>query len=257
VLLRVASPIDRLALILNGKADLPPLRLRRQSGPLYAFERAAAEYVGILSAMTGIERSSRVLDVGCGAGALAIMLKERIGTDGRYLGLDVDRACIRWCRSHLLDDRFDFRHHDYWNATYHPRGGRFRAWPVKAGGEDIVVLKSVFTHMLPADVEFYVAELKRVMSRNGSGLITAFTYESVDGSVRQRFSHDGGGFRFARSGSPESAIAYPREWLLGVFADHGLAAEFHPGFWRPEDGPTLSYQDVIVARHLNAPEERS
>ena len=252
LLLRLASPIDRLALILNGKSELPPIHLRRHSGPLNAFERAAAEYVGILSALVGFGRSSRVLDVGSGAGALAVMLKERLGPEGRYLGLDVDRACIRWCLAHLRDDRFDFRHHNYWNATYHPQGVRFRAWPVEAGGEDIVVLKSVFTHMLTADVEFYIGELKRVLSTGGSGVVTAFTYESVDSSVERLFSHDGGGFRFARAGSPESAIAYPRDWLLGEFAKHGLAVEFHPGFWRPGIGRTLTYQDVIVARHLNS-----
>jgi SAM-dependent methyltransferase len=249
VLLRIASPLDRTALLLNGKGDLPPIQLRRQSGPLQAFERAAAEYVGLLSAMAGLQPSSRILDVGCGAGAMAIMLRDRVPPEGRYLGFDVDEACVRWCQGHLRDARFEFAHHDYWNATYRPGGRRFKAWPVPTNGADIVILKSLFTHMLPPDVEFYVAELERVLAPGGTGLVTAFTYTSVDRPVEAWFQHDGDGFRYARTGAPESAVAYPRDWLLGVFRDHDLALDFHPGFWRPQDGPTLAYQDVIMVRH--------
>jgi SAM-dependent methyltransferase len=248
----MASPIDRVALIVNGKGDLPPLHLRRHSGPLNAFEGAAGEYLGLMSALAGLSPSSRILDVGCGAGALAIMLRDRLGAGARYLGIDVDEACIRWCRSHLGNDRFDFRHYDYWNATYRPGGQPFKAWPVETSEVDIVILKSLFTHMLPADVQFYVAELKRVLSPGGTGLVTAFTYVSVDGPVEGRFGYRGDGYRYARAGSPESAVAHPREWLLSVFADRGLAAEFHAGFWRPQDTQPLAYQDLIVVRHLKA-----
>jgi SAM-dependent methyltransferase len=248
-LLQLASPLDRAALILNGKGDLPPLRLRRQAGPLPAFERAASEYVGLVSALIGLPPAGRILDVGCGAGAFAIMLRGRMSAAGRYVGFDVDTASIRWCQRHLADARFEFRLYDYWNATYRPKGQRFRPWPAETAAWDVVLLKSLFTHMLPDDVEFYAAELARVLAPDGSALVTAFTYTAIDDPVRERFRHAGSGFRFARAGAPEAAVAYPRDWLLGVLAANALSADFHPGFWRPQDGPTLAFQDVIVVRH--------
>lgn len=234
--------------MINGKTDLPPIQLRRQSGPLNAFERASAEYVGLLSALAGLNPSSRILDVGCGAGALAIMLRDRLGPDGRYLGFDVDDPSIRWCQKILANERFAFRHHDYWNATYRPQGRRDQPWPVEDGWADIVILKSLFTHMLPEDITFYVRELKRTLSPAGTALVTAFTYASIDRVVEERFKFDGVGYRYARAGAPEAAVAYPRDWLLRTFADARLSTTFRPGFWRPQDETPLAYQDVLIAR---------
>jgi len=255
LLLRLASPIDRFALLMNGKGDYPPIYLRRQNGPLNAFERTAGEYVGLLAALAGLNQSSRIVDVGCGAGALAIMIDDRLGPDGRYLGFDVDRPSVAWCAAHLAGSRFTFVHHDYWNATYNPDGERDKAWPVQDAWADIVVLKSVFTHMLPADIDFYVSEIKRVLAPGGAALVTTFAYNSVDDSVRRRFPLEGQGFRYARAGAPEAAIAYPAGWLLETLANRGLAPEFHPGSWRPQDGRVLAYQDVILARHRGQPEQ--
>jgi SAM-dependent methyltransferase len=251
-LLRLASPIDRVALVINGKAELPPIHLRRQSGPLNAFERAAAEYVGLLSALADLKPSSRILDVGCGAGAMAIMLRDRLGPDGSYLGFDVDEPSIRWCQAHLAGGRFVFRNHDYWNATYRPSGVQDQPWPVEDGQADIVILKSLFTHMLPDDIAFYVRELRRALAPSGTALVTAFAYAAVDQAVQDRFRFEGGGFRYARAGAPEAAVAYSWDWLLGLFTDNGLAAESHPGFWRPQETTPLAYQDVLIARHAGA-----
>jgi SAM-dependent methyltransferase len=168
--LRLVSPVDRLVLIVNGKHRFPPIYLRRQAGPLHAFERVAGEYAGYLATLAGLTSSSHVLDVGCGAGALALALDERLGVEGRYRGFDVDRPVIAWAQRHLSGKRFEFRHHDYWNATYNPHGDRFAAWPADDGWADIVVLKSIFTHLLPEDVEFYLAETSRVLAPNGTAL---------------------------------------------------------------------------------------
>jgi hypothetical protein len=56
--------------------------------------------------------------------------------------------------------------------------------------------------MLTADVEFYIAELKRVLSSDGLGLVTAFTYESVDSSVELLFFARWWQFPFRSSGVP-------------------------------------------------------
>lgn len=46
------------------------------------------------------DRSTRVLDMGCGQGRLAIGIIRVLG-DLPYMGLDVHRRSITWCRRHI------------------------------------------------------------------------------------------------------------------------------------------------------------
>jgi SAM-dependent methyltransferase len=243
--LAALSPIDRAALRINGKGDYPPLHLRRHSGPLVAFDRAASEFVGYLAALTDLGPSSNVLDMGCGSGALAIMLRERL-VDGSYRGFDVHEPSVRWARSHLGDDRFAFQSFDYWNATYNPPGQRHLPWPVDNDWADVTLLKSVFTHMLPEDVAFYLSELARTLRPGGRAITTAFTFDAVDDEVRERFPHEGEGYRYLRSTSPESAIAFPREWLVDSARAAGLVPTMYLGYWRRQQERPLAYQDVMA-----------
>src|ERR1700730_661463 len=186
--LAALSPLDRVSLCLNGKGEYPPLHLRRQAGPLVAFDRAASEFIGYLAALTDLGSSSNVLDMGCGAGAIAIMLKDRL-TDGTYRGFDVHKPSVSWANRHLGDARFRFGNFDYWNATFNPDGAREVRWPVDDDWADVILLKSVFTHMLPDDIRFYCSEIARTLRRSGQAVVTAYTFDMVDHEVREHFPH--------------------------------------------------------------------
>ena len=250
--LRIVSPIDRLALWINGKRRYPPIHLRRQNGPLNGFERTAGEYAAYMATLGGLAPDSHILDVGCGSGALALMLGERLGPRGRYIGFDVDRPVINWTSAHLTDERFSFVHHDYWNATYNPGGERFRRLPADDKWADIVILKSVFTHLLPDDVTHYLREIRRVLRPSGTALITAFVFDQVDEVVRRRFPFEADDYRYARADSPESGVAYPRAWLLPAVAAAGLEGTILRGFWRPQDVRPIAYQDIVLARSASS-----
>ena len=58
--------------------------------------------------------------MGCGCGAVPLMLDLYDDYRGQYHGLDVDRAMIDWCQGHLVNERMRFGHHDYWSGTYNP-----------------------------------------------------------------------------------------------------------------------------------------
>ncbi len=236
------EPLDYAGRLINGKRSYPPLRLRRHAGPLEPFERTAGEYVGYLSTLAGLNSQSNVLDVGCGPGTLALVggLRERFA--GRYVGFDVDRRTVEWANTNLADDHFSFAHYNYWNATYNPKGERFLPWPVSDGWADIVVLKSVLTHLLPDDVGHFLGEIRRVLS--GTALVSAFCYDRVDEPVEKAFPHVGPGYRYIRKGSPESGIAYERAYLESEIERVGLRATYLPGFWR---GAGSAYQDLFVA----------
>src|SRR3954463_11868604 len=89
----VAGPVNWL----NHKRPYPPIHLRREVGPLKVFEASAAAMVSGLRYTAGLAPETRLLDMGCGCGALPLMLNLYDNYRGQYHGLDVDGAMIDWC----------------------------------------------------------------------------------------------------------------------------------------------------------------
>jgi len=63
------------------------------------------------------------LDVGCGQGRLPIGILRVIG-EINYMGIDVDKASIDWCRRHIERNHpsFKFKHVNFRNERYNNDG---------------------------------------------------------------------------------------------------------------------------------------
>jgi ubiquinone/menaquinone biosynthesis C-methylase UbiE len=61
--------------------------------------RLFAPYSAHLLRMAGIALGMRVLDVGCGAGDVSLLLAEAVGPDGRVTGVDVDPGILALARA--------------------------------------------------------------------------------------------------------------------------------------------------------------
>lgn len=124
-----------------------------------------------------------LLDVGCGFGRLAVGLLDTLPKLA-YTGLDVNPVAIEWCQRHIetVHPSFQFVRLDVQNDRYNPEGqaldGRFR-FPFSDNTFDIAYLYSVFSHMVQADVEIYLAELRRILNENGRLFFTAFAEKDV------------------------------------------------------------------------------
>jgi SAM-dependent methyltransferase len=221
---RAASVIDWPANVLNGKRPFPPLYLRRDVGALNSFESSAGAMVANLKSLCVLRRESRLLDMGCGCGAVALVLRSHFDGQGGYVGIDVDDRMISWCQRHLSSPRFRFTAHPYWNALYNPSGDRFLPFPVEDESADVVLMKSVFTHMLPGDVVHYISELARILAPGARGIITAFIYSAQDPRDAE-FPYRREGFKHAKPVAPESKLALPKDWLLRTFDGAGIDAE--------------------------------
>lgn len=72
---------------------------------------------------------------------------------------------------------FNFQLADIYNKMYNPQG-KYKAsdykFPYANETFDFVFLTSVFTHLLPQDMERYLSEIARVLKKNGRCFITFF-----------------------------------------------------------------------------------
>ncbi len=253
LLLKTLSPLDYAARVLNNKTHLPPLDLRWEVGPLKNFESSAAEFRVYLKMFAGLTPSSRVLDIGCGSGQIALELRDELGEDGRYAGCDINSAAIKWCKKNIRDTRFSFFHIDVKNGMYNPDGKQsakdFR-FPFKEKF-DVILLKSVFTHMLTDEMENYLSKLNGLLADEGKCVATFFLLNKGQAELvarnLMRFQNHDEVIAFANPEVPEAIVAFNEMKLLELFRKHRLevVSPIRYGSWTG-DRSGLSHQDIVI-----------
>ncbi len=240
---------------MSALSDLSPPPELRNVGRR-GFESVGALWRRLLEEF-GLRPDHRVLDAGCGVGRIAIPLTGYI-TTGSYEGFDVSRPMLEWCQQNITPrfPNFRFEHADIYNGQYNPEG-RYKAseyrFPYDDESFDFVFLTSVFTHMLPADVDHYLSEIARVMRGGALCVITYFLLNErtrrgiAEGRTRRSFSYKGKGYRYDRP-QPEAAIAYDEKDVRAMYTRHGLEIEsVFEGRWAGS-ADREHQQDVVVAR---------
>jgi SAM-dependent methyltransferase len=253
--LRLASPAEAAVRRAAGRPELPPLWLRRHTGPLSNWESAARETADLLDRFGLASGGSVVLDAGCGAGAMVPQLLERIGRGGRYVGFDVHAPSIRWCAARYANDpRLGFHVAD----VASPYGGR-RAqgapyrFPIGDGEADLVLAKSLFTHLFEDEASRYLRETRRALRPGKAAVVTAFLYdpERVEElAVRRAFPHAdaSGAVRWRSRLRPSAAVAYAKPRFVEMIESAGLRVQWHwPGYFPGSGRPTG--QDTILLGH--------
>jgi ubiquinone/menaquinone biosynthesis C-methylase UbiE len=224
------------------------------------FKENGREFLDHYRKLCGLEPHESVLDVGSGMGRKTLPLVDYLSPDGRYLGLDVNKKGVRWCREVFATRHpgFTFQEIDVRNPRYNPKGSTEDSeysFPVPDGSIDFLVMASVLTHMLPQGVDRYLKESARVLKPGTGRCLVSFfllNEESEAGiealNASYRFLYRRQDHAVEDPHRPEDAVAYGEDWVVDLIRESDLEIHsIHRGSWSGRPG-SLSFQDLVVAR---------
>jgi SAM-dependent methyltransferase len=250
-----ATAVDARDSILRRRDPLtPPRRLWFVgSGD---FRAAGNDFRELLVELGGLRPEEDVLDVGSGVGRVAVGLTGWL--QGRYEGIDVVRRGVEWCQQAITPryPNFSFQVADLYNRHYNPQGcvpASEYEFPFEDRSFDLVVLTSVFTHLLPPDRDNYISEIARVLRPMGRCLGTFFLLDDEarlnleNGRASIDFRFERPGYRTMNKRIPEAAVAYEESDVRQTFERNGLQiGAVRYGVWSGRDS-AVGWQDVVVA----------
>lgn len=246
----------------TGRKKYPPLSARQKvGGSLWAsigqFDAVGRDSLRLLREVTKLAPTHSVLDIGCGCGRMAIPMLEYLDPAARFWGGDVDGDMVAWCARSISarHPNSSFFHIDVFNSFYNPdlrKQAKDYVFPIADGAVDRIMLASVFTHMMPPDIEQYLREMARMLADDGMALISLFLVNSqrLEGApkpiVEAKFPYPRGPYRLASEKYPELDIAFDESLILDMVDRAGLKLQ-QPILWGAWTGePGFSGHDFIV-----------
>jgi SAM-dependent methyltransferase len=252
-----------------GLEELTPLERELADVTARSLIPRGRRWVRYFKDVCELEPDESVLDVGSGNGRVAIPLTALLAPEGRYEGFDIVPAKVKWCADHITPryPNFRFQLANVVNSRYNPEGIRRASeytFPFPDHEFDFVFVVTVFSYMLPAEVEHYLFEAARVMRPRGR-LLASFLllngdslrlleaedhrrYDPAPNSNDARFSHDFGDYRVTNEDMPEALVAHREELVLEVYKKVGLRLRqpIDYGRWPGRQVDALN-ADIIVA----------
>ena len=145
------------------------------------FVRTAVRDVKRLERLAGLNEESRLLDWGCGAGRLAVGVREHFSSHriADYHGVDVQPDLIDWARTNLTAPGYRFTCVDVSNERYNPAGLPQRTLSADPASVDVLYGYSVFSHMNDEDTAAYLGLIGEALSDKGRAFVTGFVEEGV------------------------------------------------------------------------------
>lgn len=245
----------------NSLGNIPKYSIRVRSNGVQGqfggkiFANSGKLITQLLSKHTNLKPQSKILEIGCGCGRIAFGLAN-ILENGNYIGMDVDKLVIAECKKNSIFKKKDFvfQHMDVHNYVYNTKGeisaDSFQfSYPDK--NADIIILISVFTHMLPEDVAHYINEISRMLHPGGYCFFSTFLMDYGHQGRMLDFPYNHSYYRLHQEINPEKAVGYYQNFLSDSFTKAGISLLKDPilGRWRPattNDSSDGFSQDIMI-----------
>lgn len=207
----------------------------------------------------GPEAYEAVFDFGCGCGRVARQLMQQDPRPERYLGIDLHRGMVEWCRTNLepAAPGFRFVHHDVFSASFNPGEDKpmTERFPADSDEFTLVIAHSVFTHLVESQVEHYLREVARILRPDGVLLSTWFFFEKDDFPMMQEWTNA----LYINLVDPSAAVIFDKTWTRETARKAGLTlvavqAPKIRGFqWTCTFAPTTSRVEEVDLPEDTAP----
>ena len=261
---------DRLAqksLSTDADGRIPPFTLRARSAGVLnqfggrRFTQSSFDFLKFIEGrdiLSDVEKSSGetaplVFDIGCGVGKFPRSLQVN-DKKVRYIGVDIDKISIDYCRAKLGKPGYEYFLIDVNNGTYRPSGN---AEPLSEEFEmvedesaKLIVAWSVFTHMELEHIRHYLSVMQKKLSKDGTALVSAFVHDERS-LVNDHLKYEYNGGYVVNIENPMKAIGFKKDVFLSAFEEAGLTTvgDFIP---KQEPGkkndPEALGQDLFVLR---------
>lgn len=225
-----------------------------------SYQAVGAEFLGHFIRKGGLEKTDRILDIGCGIGRMAVPLTQYLDYEkGTYCGIDPVAGGIEWCNQKLspIYSNFEFRHVDIAHNLYNPKGaidGLELVLPYDGNQFDFIIMTSIVTHLPDEEVSAYLREVERLLAPGGRLFMTAFVVDKVaqenvskKRDARLGFQrYDNGPCWFVPELPPLAAVGFDDGFLDRAITGAGLNTVLKSfGHWRGISSD--HYQDLFVA----------
>lgn len=249
-------PYDLFTSLTNRrhKYEPPKGQIFTGSGNFIAQGQTHLKY---LTSLSKIQAHHTVLDVGSGMGRTAVALCSFLSEQGSYYGFDIMEKGIDWCRKKIGKDfpNFHFEHVKLGNDLYNEysnNASNFR-FPYQDEQFDIIFSFSVFTHMLPDEIQNYLKEIHRTLKEDGQCLCSFFLYDQettarMKASQRKfNFTIEKTNYRLMSEKVKSANVALDKNFLRKAAALSGLEI-IHTleGYWSGDQTGQNDFQDIVV-----------
>jgi SAM-dependent methyltransferase len=213
--------VKRLLSVLRKPLPLPPVEMRKLVGPTdeESFDNPSGELV---FPYIEPERYEAFFDFGCGCGRVARQLIQQKERPKRYLGIDLHRGMIEWCRANLAPHarNFGFEHHNVFNRGLNSDETLPRTLPFPAEDDSFTLVNawSVFTHLTEAQVPHYLSESARILRPDGVLHSTWFLFEKREFPMMQEHANA----LYINDIDPSAAVIFDRDWVQQAARNAGL-----------------------------------
>ncbi|CAG0993379.1 MAG: class I SAM-dependent methyltransferase [Rhizobiaceae bacterium] len=243
--------------------DIPISLVHRTGGTADSFQKVSDWHTAQIERHIGpVRATDNVVEIGCACGRDAIPLVSVL-THGTYLGTDTQKPQIKWCTETITARHpdFTFIHHDIHDTLHNPEGtlhAKDIYLPSADKSVDLILLYSVFTHMMGDEIAHYLREFRRILKPTGRVFATCFLVNqpildviraSEKPSWNLRFPHVFGNGYINSDKEPRGAVAFDEDVFFRMVEENGLALEkVLWGQWSSQRQTPSSGQNAVILK---------
>jgi SAM-dependent methyltransferase len=170
----------------------------------------------------GVNKSTRMLEIGSSSGRSVIGLVQKVGPIAEYVGVDTKLNNVFWCNNHIAK-KFKycrFVHLDIKQIMFNPKGtvevNENFHYPFQDDYFDLVYLNSVLPNNIDSEIKIYAKDFIRILKPGGKLFLTTFIEENVPPMTENPDNY------VMVCTYPRQIVRFEKKYFIKMFTDAGF-----------------------------------